>query len=631
MKLLKILMAIVLPLSIHAQSYDVSLIPDSLKENANVIKRFEEIKVSIKSPSRAVVNRKYVLTIMNEEGQRYAFYSNSYSKLFSLQSIDGTLYDAAGKELKSVKKKDIMDVSYDDDMSLMTDNRLKRHIFYYSTFPYTIQYEDEMEYEGTFFLPDWSPVPNEKFAVQSSVFTVNVPEGYNLRYKFFNLPAPVVTDANKMITYQWSLKNMKGFRQEVLQPGWDEVTPTVYLAPTEFEFGGYKGNMSSWSELGKYLNSLYTGRDQLPEKIKADIHALTDGVADTKEKIRLVYEYMQKNTRYISIQLGIGGWQPFEASFVATKGYGDCKALSNYTVSMLKEAGVKANPVVIQSGKGERGLWEDFPAPYFNHVVMCVPGDKDTTWLECTNQTISAGYMGSHTGNRKALMLAQDGGYVVSTPRYGAQTNLQLRKVNATIDAEGNLQAEVNTHFTGEQQELQHSLIHEATKEQREKYLNRVISLPTYKVVTSEYKETKDLVPVVDETLNLAAPNYATITGKRLFVVPNLFNKNGDKLSLDNPRKFDIQFDYAYRDVDTVLLKVPAGYQPEAMSKDVQLKSKFGNYQVSTKFHDNQLEMIRVYEQNDGRFPSSDYPALVKFFEDIYKADRSRVVLVKSE
>ncbi len=631
MRLLVIFIAMALPVCLRAQDYNVALIPDSLKENANVVKRLEEIRVSIKSPSRAVITRKYALTIMNEEGQHYSAYINNYSKFFSLESVDGSLFDAAGKLIKNVKKKDISDVSMNDDESLISDNRVKRHIFYYSNFPYTVQYEDEREYSGTFFLPDWMPVSDEKYSVQKSSFSVEVPSGYQLRYKFFNLPAPVVNNSSRNTTYEWQIKNFKSLREERFQPGWDEVTPTVYLAPTEFEFGGYKGNMSSWFELGKYMNSLYAGRDQLPEKIKAEIHKLTDGVTDVKEKIRLVYEYMQKSTRYIGIQLGIGGWQPFEASFVAAKGYGDCKALSNYTVSMLKEAGVKANPVIINSGHGERGLWEDFPAPFFNHVVMCVPNVKDTIWLECTNQTISAGYMGTHTGNRKALMLGQDGGYVVSTPQYRINNNLQLRKVNAVIDGEGNLKAEVNTRFTGEQQELQHSLIYNASKEQRERYLNNVISLPTYKVNRSDYKETKGYIPVVDELLDISSPNYASVSGKRLFVVPNLFNKSSERLPVDNPRKFAIQFDYAFRDVDTIMIKIPAGYQPEAMTKDVDLKSKFGTYHLQTKYVNDELEVIRIREQNDGTFPPSDYEALTTFFDQMYKTDRSKIVFVKNQ
>ena len=65
---------------------------------------------------------------------------------------------------------------------------------------------------------------------------------------------------------------------------------------------------------------------------------------------------MQNNTRYISIQLGIGGWRPFEAAYVASKGYGDCKALSNYMYSLLKEAGILSYYTLVKAGAGEEDI-----------------------------------------------------------------------------------------------------------------------------------------------------------------------------------------------------------------------------------------------------------------------------------
>src|SRR5207244_663743 len=98
----------------------------------------------------------------------------------------------------------------------------------------------------------------------------------------------------------------------------------------------------SWQELGKFQVQLNSGRDKLPDAVKQTVHQLTDQISDPKEKVRILYEYLQRNTRYISIQLGIGGFQPFDASFVASKSYGDCKALSNYMYSLLKEANIKS-------------------------------------------------------------------------------------------------------------------------------------------------------------------------------------------------------------------------------------------------------------------------------------------------
>ncbi len=614
------------------QNYAANLIPDSLKVNAEAVKRFEEVYVIIKSPSVAVVKEKCAYTILNEDGARHATYNGHYSKLIKLNDVQGKLYDATGKLLKIVRKRDISDFATDDDMSLMTDDRVKQHNFYFSNYPYTVEYESETQYDGTFFLPRWLPVEAPRMSVQESNFIIETPGDYQLRYKHLNIGLPVtgiIRDGVKSLG--WQLKNKVAMLSEPYQPQWRDVTPFVMLAPSQFTFGGYQGNMSSWKDLGSFMHSLYIGRDQLPPAIKQDVQKLTSNLTGTYERIDALYRYLQDNTRYISIQLGIGGWQPFDANFVASKKYGDCKALSNYMVSLLKEAGVKAYPVIIRSGEGERGLWDDFPAPFFNHVVMCVPLEKDTLWLECTNQTIATGYMGSSTCNRKALMVTENGGYVVSTPTYGMNENLQSRKIKASIDAEGNLLADVHTRFTGIQQETPHALIHQLNQEQREKYLNTRINLPTYKIEKFEYKEFRNRIPAVDEYLTISSPSYASVSGKRMFIVPNIFNKSSVKLENEKPRTFPIEFELPYRDVDSVFITVPAGYQPESVPKNVNLSSKFGNYSITYIVQPGKVTCVRLKESMHSNFPPEDYPLFVSFHNDIFKADRQRVVLLKQE
>ncbi|NJM26365.1 MAG: hypothetical protein HC859_13660, partial [Bacteroidia bacterium] len=105
----------------------------------------------------------------------------------------------------------------------------------------------------------------------------------------------------------------------------------------------------------------------------------------------------------MSIQLGIGGWQPFEASVVDKNGYGDCKALSNYAVAMLKEAGIKGYYCLVQAGEEPAKLDPMFAENHFNHIIVAVPLKQDTVWLECTSQTNPYGYLGEFTGDRQAL------------------------------------------------------------------------------------------------------------------------------------------------------------------------------------------------------------------------------------
>lgn len=626
-----LLICLCMPMVAMAQKYVVSAIPDSLKENADAVKRYEELYLIIKSPSKAIIKHKYAITVLNSSGNKYAYYYNSYDKLSSLQDISGYLYDADGKELKKVKKKDIQDVSSSDEISLMTDDRIKRHSFFHTNYPYTVEYEDEKELDGIFFLPKWQPIINYNFAVQESNYIVEVPENFKLRYKQFNYPQePVMGNSGKKQVFSWKVTNQKSIEPEIFMPSFTDVTTNVFVAPEEFSIAGYAGNMSTWKSFGKFIVDLNTNRNELPENIKKDIQTVVNGLTSTEEKVQALYEYMQKNTRYISIQLGIGSWQPFDAKFVASKRYGDCKALSNYMVSILKEAGVKANYVLIKSGDTRTGLWDDFPAPYFNHAIACVPNGKDTIWLECTSQTVSAGFMGSSTGNRKALMIADDGGYIVQTPHYLVNENLQLRKVNAEINKEGTLIALVKTVFTGVQQELQHSLIHNFTEEQRKEYLNKYISLPTYVVEKNEYKQIKGKLPTVEENLKIVSAGYANISSKRLFITPNLFNK-GSKLSNDKPRKFDIEIDYAFKDIDTIDIKIPDGYIAEALPKNVTIENKFGKYSILFSVEKGIIQVIRTYERQEGKYLASEYEDLVKFYNEMAKADRSKIVMLKKE
>jgi hypothetical protein len=615
-----------------AQDFNVDRIPDSLKANANMVKRLEDYRVIIRSLDKVIIKRHYAITILNEKGDDYAEYTNNYSSWEGLSDITGNLYDATGKKIKTVKRKDISDVSLSDGMSLMVDDRIKKHNFYHRQYPYTIEYEDEQQLRGTFFLPAWYPVEDDEYSVEQSRYTIETPAGYKLRYKQLNFTtAPVITQNGSATVYTWELKKFAAIPYEDFRPPFTSLVPVVYIGPDDFSFGGYSGNMRSWLDFGKFNVTLNKDRDILPDNIKQEVHRLVDGVSGREQKISMLYEYLQKNTRYISIQLGIGGWQPFDAKYVATNKYGDCKALSNYMVSLLKEAGIKAHYVLISAGDRYKALQEDFPASNFNHIVTCVPNGKDSIWLECTNQTVSAGYMGSFTGGRKALLIDDDGGHIVRTPGYQADDNLQLRSIKASIDTEGNLLADINTHSTGEQQELQHDLIHEATKEQRDKYLNNTLRLPTYEVRKSDYRQIKGRIPVIDEYLQVTAPGYATVSGKRLFVQPNLFSKSRTRLSEEVTRKYPIVFLSAYKDVDTIQIALPPGYTVESLPKDIKLDSQFGQYSISYKVSDNTINVLRLKISHPNSFPAEKYTELVKYYEAIFKADHSRIVLVKKE
>lgn len=617
-------------IDLMAQAYDVGNIPDSLKLNAHAVKRVEDWTIIVKSLNKVIVRHKYAITVLDQQGDDYAGYSNSYSSLENLGSIDGNLFDARGMKLKSVKRKEITDMPLSDGFSLMLDDRIKKHNFYHKQYPYTVEYTDEQELKNSYALPFWMPVEDNEYSVQQSRFRVEIPNDQVLRYKQVNFSNQPDILKSQSIIYTWEINNWKASQYEPYQPPFKELVPLVYVGLENFSLGSYTGNMSTWQNFGKLQNLLNKGRNELPESVKQQVGKLLEGVSNTEDKIEKLYQFLQANTRYVSIQLGIGGWQPFDAKYVAANKFGDCKALTNFMVSLLKEAGIPSYYVLITAGKGKKGLSEDFPGPYFNHVITCVPNDKDSIWLECTSQTTSAGYLGSFTGDRNALLIAEDGGYVVHTPSYSADKNLQSRNINASIDTDGNMNAAINTYYSGVQHELPHSLIHDATNEERRKYLNKILSLHTYQIEKSEYKETKGKIPSIEELIILKAPNYATVSGKRLFIVPNLLNRSSTRLTENKDRKYPIRFSESYMDIDSISILLPIGYKVESIPRDVLLDGQFGYFSVNYRINDSNIQLIRKRRQDKKEYPASVYPLLVKYLDDIYKADHERIVFVKS-
>lgn len=611
--------------------YPVSNIPQKLLKDADVVKRMEEVQFEIVSTGETILHRKYALTILNENGDNNAALVEYYDNLHKIRSIEGSLYDAMGNLIKKLKDKDIQDLSGVSDNNLMDDTRKKFHHFYCKEYPYTVEYQIEEKYNNTMFFPLWVPQEDERFSVEQSSYSIICDENYIVRYRAFNyIGEPVITRDNDKKKMQWKVVGLPSIKVPYASPSWKELTTMIYFAPSDFEIQGYKGNMSTWKDFGKFQYALNGGKDQLPDNIVQTVNQLTAATTDVKEKIKLLYNFLQKSTRYISIQLGLGGWQPFDAADVAKKGYGDCKALTNYMYSLLKAAGIKSNYTLVYAGSNKDVLIDDFPCNRFNHVILCVPLQKDSVWLECTSQSLAAGYMSDFTANRKALLIDEQGGTVVRTPRYGIGENTQVRNIYAKLNGEGTLNMEVETRYIGMQQDRLSSMINGLSKEKVQKNLQQDLSLSTYDVNDFKYQETKNVLPQVEEHLNITARNYATVSGKRLFITPNILNKSVRIVAEEEVRTVDFVFDFAFRNEDKSEIEIPEGYVIETAPKNISIKTEFGTYSITAKLEGNKIIYHRLREQFAGRFPAKNQTELAKFFDAIYKADRSRFVLIKA-
>lgn len=609
------------------RKYPVSDIPEEIKKDAKVVVRDYDLSFEVHSLATATQKVHKALTILSKSAKSYSTQYVFYDKFSKVSNISGVVYNANGMPVKKLKGSDIHDMTAIDGFSVYSDNRVKVLVLSVPSYPFTVEYTYQIEKTGLLFYPTWAPQSSNKMAVQHATYSVSMSNsGDELRYKEYNLPEDVVRNIQELSgTYFWEVKNMKVFKSEPYGPTFGQLMPMVRTAPEKFSMGGYKGSLESWSTMGEWINELNEGRAALPPETVAEVQQLVAGISDEHEKIRKVYEYMQDKTRYVSIQLGIGGFQPFTAESVDENGYGDCKALSNYTLALLKSTGIDARYVLVKAGRSTTNIDTSFPSSQFNHAIIAVPMPTDTVWLECTSQTNPFGYLGKFTGDRDVLMVTPKGGEIIHTPVYDADVNLQIRKAEVTVDQEGTAHASVSTEYEGVQYENVNRQL-ARSRDDRKKWLYNNLDLPNVSVESFDYKENKAPLPTIKENLKFSVKSYATTSGKRYFFKPNLLNAWHDWPKTLKERKTDIYWKTGYTDVDSVHISLPDGFYVEFAPEDVTLQSAFGEYSTHYITNEDGITYVRKIRMTKGTYPASSYQAFTEFIKGVVKSDNTKVV-----
>jgi transglutaminase-like putative cysteine protease len=608
--------------------YDVAKIPEPLKKDAVAVVRNEESFFDVKGLGAAKMDYKVAITILNKAGEGFGEMAEVYDKFTSIYNIRATLYDAAGKKVKDYKSSDIKDQSLISDFSIFEDNRLKLLKFVSIAYPYTVEYSYSQDYNGLLSFPSWRDLKGFGVSVEKSAYTIQKAKNYKMRYLTSrNLQTDSVLNGEK-IQYKWKSANIAAIADEPLSTGIDNISAWVKASPNQFEYDGSTGNFDNWKNFGSWLYTLNQGGNKLPEATKLMVQNLIKDAKTPKEKMRILYNHLQQNTRYVSVQLGIGGFRPILAEKVAQVNYGDCKALSNYMKALLNEAGIPSNLIVI--GNDMPSLNPTYSSMgQANHMILCVPLAKDTTFLECTSQYKPMGFIGYSNSDRNVLMITEDGGKIVHTPVYNAKENYQIRKTKITLAEDGTASSEIRSTYGNAQFEENFSMTLMEPVDLRKKIIEDS-SIPVAELISYKYVQADKTIPVLTEEINFKTNPLLTKGGDKLFLVVNQINRRESvPLKVEN-RKTYFAVPFSYNDDDEISYILPKGYNVEFIPKDITITSEFGSYTAKFSVKDNMIVYSRTQTMNDKKYPPEKYGEYVDFYKKIYQADKQKAVLTKT-
>ena len=601
-------------------------IPSFLKKDADAVIRKSEKILEIHSESSATEYVSKVVTILNSDGDFHSNFIAYYNEFSSISRIKIEIFDTKGNKIK--EGDEIRDVSASDNLTIYSDSRVKYYKPNVVNYPYTVKYKYKRKINSMLSWPNWTPLRYGNVSIESDIYKIVTPTNLKYLFKERNLiqPPEIIEQGDEIIRI-YSLSNFKAFKEEGYGSEIDDFAPQVIISPEKFNYSGYDGSYSSWQSFGKFIYELNSERDDLSIELKTTLDKLTAGINSEKEKAKIIYEFMQDNTRYVSIQYGIGGHQPMLASEVEENGYGDCKALSNYTYAMLNYVGVDAKYSLIKAGDDGGEFDEDIAYSPFNHVILCLPNKGDTLWLECTSQKNPFGFLGDFTGNRKALVITSEGGELSSTTKYTEKENIKNRNLIVEIsengDAKVSLKQQNNGIFYSDL-----TFLNDETLQEQKKYFYEKLSMKNLRIDKIKLNVYKDILPKAEMNMELELSSYAKVSSSRIFLPLNMYY-NGYRLRKNKDRKGKIRNKFAFVINDSITYNIPKGYKVESIPKPVSIKNEFGEFSSSVRFINNQVIYYRKYHLKEGGFSADKFDEFYKFKYKKQKADRKKIVLVK--
>ena len=614
-------------------------------DKTDAILLYSEKTVTVQSVDKIRTRVRVVYKILRPSGRDYGVAGVSFNAHSKITGLRGWCIPAQGKDYE-VKDKEAIEVALPkvEGSELISDVKVKLLQIPAADPGNVVGYEYEEEEQPLVLQDDWNfqrEIPGGE-----THYSLQLPAGWEYKVAFLNHSEIKPTQAGNN-QWQWVTNDVAAVRPEPEMPPMQGVVGAmlVYFFPP----GGpsVKNGFTNWREMGSWYGNLEQGRVDASPEIKQQVASLTASSTTTLQKMKSIAEFVQHDIRYVSIQLGIGGWQPHPAPDIFTHRYGDCKDKATLMRSMLREIGVDSFQVAINTERGS--ITPETPAYRgFDHeiTVIKLPNDVNDPSLvatiqhpkfgrllffDPTNDMTPFGQIPGYLQASYALVVTPDGGELIELPRQTPAMNGIQRTGTLTLDPMGTLTGEVSESRVGDRAWSERMRLRSVTKSADqikpiEDLLAGSLSLFTISKASIDNLNLTNLPFGFHYTFE--ARNYAKNAGGLLLVRPRVLGvKSSGILETKDPRKFPIEFEGPSRDTDTFEIAIPAGYVVDDLPPPVDADYSFASYHAKTEVKDNHIHYSRTLEVKELSVPVARADELKKFYRIIAGDERNTVVL----
>lgn len=574
-----------------------------------------------------LVRKSYTINISSIEDRETGEISIIHSSRSDFKLLNAKITDKNGEVVRSIKKKDLHEVSMRTRETFFQDNKVVKFNLHWNEYPYQITYSYEEKFTDFLTIANWYPVVFEKMATIHSSLELQVPIDYKMNiYSSPDLIFSEDTLPNGTRKLSWKSLLYKLPNKEKFAPPLEESTSRVIVIPDKFKHD-IVGSSTTWADFGQWISRLNSNTENLAQSEIIVVDSLIAKCKTKKDTIRTLYHYLQDNTNYVNVSIGYGGLKSYPATYVSQNKYGDCKALTTYMKAMLKHVGIESYYTIINSGINEARIRESIPAQQFNHVILCVPVNEDTLWLENTSSSLPFDYLSVSNQNRFALLVDSVESRLIKTPTVSLIEVAELRKYNyyldkngtGTISAQGKLKGYAFERFSYIEKEWDEKDKKEAITD----YFNlKYLELNDWKI-----KKGNRNNHCITLTVNGKVVKRIKDIGNLKIIKP-VFIKIPEFETPEN-RKQPLRFNYPINESDSINYHLPYlelyNYQ---LPDSAFIESKYGSFILNSYKIGNEIKIHRQLIILKGDYPLDEYPSFYEFISKIEQIQKKSSIIL---
>ena len=595
-------------------------------EQPNAVLLNQKTTISL-SGSKLVKQHYFEIQINNRTGEKYTNVDIFYSALIKVSKIEACIKDILGNEIKKLKKTEIKSRSAISNISLYEDNMIYEFTLKHNVYPYVLCYSYEEVEDEFLYIDYWSPVLNYNIPTKKATLKLNVPKHYVFSFTTQGISTQIKDSIESNYVYTWNADYAERPEREIYAPETDIYYPKVKIVPKHF-FYEAKGSFESWKSYGNWQFGQNATLADLPEEEKNRVNLLVKDITDDTEKIKVLYHDLQDRTRYVNVSLETGGMIPYPASYVSKNRYGDCKALSNYFISVLQCAGIHSYYTKITAGDRILPVDLTFPSQQSNHIIVFVPLKKDTIWLDCTSDG-PFGYLGTFTQGREAYLIEKDNSRWIRTPKMKAQ-DVEVRRFINGVYGEGAMsRADFKVRLKGDdfEQLSQVSRAYNHDDQQiiiRNNYIENGFEMLGFELINA-HRDSLYIDLNYQTQTNKLYQKY----GADLVVRPVLFDLPAFKKPVE--RKYPVKIDYPVCKTDSQVFDIPEGYSILPNVKSENIESMYGKYNLKMIITNNKLIVEKSFVLYEGRYTLEQYPGFYGFIRQVTEKENNALFLLNKK